>query len=107
MSSRVRLSTLAGRDLARQRQYMTQPRDLARQRQYMTQPGAGRPAARKLAELLKKLDRLPEEVQLHAVDRFRPGYRAAVVGDFIIQFRPDKAGRIFVRRIFGPGQHRS
>ena len=73
----------------------------------MTQPGAGVPAAKKLAALLRLLDQLPDEVELHAADRFKPGYRAAVVGGFTIQFRPDKAGRVFVRRIFGPGQNRA
>lgn len=82
-------------------------RDLARQRDYTTQPRAGKPAAKKLAALLRLLDRLPDEVKLHAADRFKPGYCAAVIGGFTIQFRPDKAGHIFVRRIFGPGQNRA
>jgi hypothetical protein len=94
MRSRVRLSTLASRDLMRQRVYMTQP-------------GAGRIAAGKLAVLLTQLGNLPEQEQLYPEDRFRPGYRAATVADFTIQFRRDRAGNIFVRRIFGPGQNRN
>ena len=93
MSPRVRLSTLA-------------VSDLARQKAYMTQPGSGQPAAKKLAALLRLLDRLPDEVKLHAADRSKPGYRAAIAGGFTVQFRPDKTGNVFVRRIFGPGQNR-
>lgn len=92
MAPRVRLSTAA-------------IRDLARQRAYMTQPGAGQPAARKLAALLRQLERLPDEIPQHPIDRFRPAYRAATVGGFTILFRPDRGG-VFVRRIYGPGQDR-
>jgi hypothetical protein len=72
----------------------------------MSQPGAGPIAARKLAALLRELVHLPDQEQLYPEDRHRPGYRAAIVGDFVIQFRRDAAGNIFVRRIFGPGQDR-
>ena len=93
MPSLVRLSSLASRDLARQRAYMTQP-------------GAGRIAAKKLAALLMQLGGLPDQEQLYPEDRRKPGYRVAIVADFVIQFRRDAAGNIFVRRIFGPGQDR-
>jgi len=69
--SRVRLSTL-------------ESRDLASQRAYMSQPGAGPIAARKLAALLRELVHLPDQEQLYPEDRHRPGYRAAIVGDFVI-----------------------
>jgi len=94
MSSRVRLSTLASHDLARQRAYMTQP-------------GAGPVAARKLAALLEQLAGLPDQEHLYPVDRLRPGYRIAVVAEFTIQFRHTIGGDVFVRRIFGPGQNRT
>jgi plasmid stabilization system protein ParE len=93
MKGRVRLSTLASRDLARQRAYMTQP-------------GAGQAAAAKLAALLARLGNLPDREQLYPEDRSKAGYRVAIVGGFVIQFRRDDAGNIFVRRIFGPGQDR-
>jgi plasmid stabilization system protein ParE len=69
---------------------------------WLTQPGSGTTAHRKRDGIAG----LADDARQYQEDPDRAGHRLAIIHGYAVRFRILPDGRVFVARVFGPGQQR-
>jgi plasmid stabilization system protein ParE len=80
--------------------------DLGDVMRWLTQPGSSAIAHRKLTDIHQGIADLAKNALLHPTDPNKPGSRLAIIHRYAIRFEVQHDGRVFVARVFGPGQKR-